>query len=350
MKLAKAYAAMDSLSPLVPFAVSRRDLRPDDVLIRILYCGVCHSDLHQVRSDWGASLYPMVPGHEIVGVVEAVGSQVDRFRKDDKVGVGCLVDSCRECSSCKDKLEQYCSSWVGTYNAVERDGKTPTFGGYSTHIVVDQNFVLRLDKSMPLDRTAPLLCAGITTYSPLKHWGTGPNSRVGVVGLGGLGHMAVRLARSFGAEVTVFTSQSSKIADAKRLGAQNVFVTRGQADWSVVASSQDLILDTVSAAHDLMPYIQSLRRDGTLVMLGLPNQPPVIHPFPLVLQRRRIAGSLIGGLAETQEMLDHCARHGVYSDVEVLPISQVNTAFERLEKADVKYRFVLDLAELHAKL
>ncbi len=346
----KTFAAMDARSPLVPFNISRRELKPADVLVRIEFCGVCHSDLHQARNEWGNSMFPMVPGHEIVGRVEKVGRDVSSFKVGDSVGVGCLVDSCRTCSSCSKGLEQYCEQgWVGTYNSLERDGKTPTFGGYSTHIVVDSAFVLRVPPNMDLARTAPLLCAGITTYSPLKAWGVGPGQKVGVMGLGGLGHVAIRLARSMGAHVVAFTSSTTKVEDALRLGANEVVLSRDPSAFKKHSSTLNLTLDTISAPHDLNPYLDCVAQDGTLVMLGVPDRAPELHPFPLIMKRRRIAGSLIGGIAETQEMLNHCAKTGVLSDIEVLPISKVNLAYERLAKADVKYRFVLDLAELHSK-
>jgi uncharacterized zinc-type alcohol dehydrogenase-like protein len=352
MITSQGYAARGPKTSLTPFTFERRDPRERDVVIDILYCGVCHSDIHQVRNEWGGSLYPMVPGHEIVGRVARVGAAVTKFRVGDLAGVGVLVDSCRTCPSCKDGLEQFCQNgWVQTYNSLEKDGKTPTYGGYADTIVVDEAFTLKVSSKLDLPRIAPLLCAGITTYSPLRHWKAGAGKTVGIVGLGGLGHMAVQFARSFGAEVVVFTTSAAKKDDAVRLGAHEVVVSRNTEEMHRQVGRFDLILDTVAASHDLNAYLELLRRDGTMVLVGLPvvaSTPgaPALQPSTLIFQRRQIAGSLIGGLAETQEMLDYCADHGIGSDVEVIPIQAVNGAYERTLAADVKYRFVLDLQSL----
>jgi uncharacterized zinc-type alcohol dehydrogenase-like protein len=344
---AKAYAAQNATSPLAPFQFERRKPGAHDVLIEILYCGVCHSDIHQVRNEWGGSKYPMVPGHEIVGRVTEVGSQVTKFKAGDLAGIGCLVDSCRTCSSCAEGYEQYCEvKFVGTYNSYEMDGKTLTQGGYSDKIVADENFVLRISDKLALERTAPLLCAGITTYSPLKQWKIGKGHRVAVLGLGGLGHMAVKFAVAMGAEVTVLSTSANKETDAKKLGAHQFVVTKEETGVASVKNYFDFIIDTVSAKHDINMYTAMLRLDGTLIMLGIPPEAPPLQVFNLIGKRRRIAGSLIGGIAETQEMLDYCAEHNIMSDVEVIPISEINNAYERMIKGDVKYRFVIDLKTL----
>lgn len=343
----KAYAAMSAETPLSPWNFQRRDPRPNDVLIDILFCGVCHSDIHQARNEWGGSRFPMVPGHEIVGVVRAVGSKVQKFRTGDRVGVGCLVDSCRTCSSCHEGLEQYCENgWVGTYNSLEKDGVTVTQGGYSDKIVVDEKFVLKIPEALDLAGAAPLLCAGITTYSPLRQWKIGKGHRVGVVGLGGLGHMAVKLARAMGAEVTVFSTSPGKVQDAKRLGAGDVVITKDPEFANAHQNKFDFILDTVSATHDLNPYLSMLKTDRTMTVVGIPTEAPVVEPFHLIFKRRRLAGSLIGGIKETQEMLDFCAEHKIHSDVEVIPIQKINEAYERTIRSDVKYRFVIDMKSL----
>ncbi len=343
----KAYAAFDAQSPLRPFTVHRRDLRAEDVLIDILYCGVCHSDLHQVRNEWRSSIYPMVPGHEIVGRVAQVGAGVTRFKPGDLAGVGCMVDSDRTCASCRAGLEQYCETgFVGTYNAVEKDGKTPTYGGYSQQIVVAEPFVLKIAATEKLDGVAPLLCAGITTYSPLKHWGVGKGHRLGVLGLGGLGHMAVKLGAAFGAEVTLLSSSPGKKADAARLGAHDFVLTSDDKALDAAARRFDFIIDTVSAPHDLARYAGLLRRDGTMVLLGAPDTPAPLPAFALIFGRRSLAGSLIGGIAETQEMLDFCGARGIVADVETIPIQQIDHAYDRMLKGDVRYRFVIDLASL----
>jgi uncharacterized zinc-type alcohol dehydrogenase-like protein len=345
--LIKAFAATSATSPLGPFAIERREPRANDVEIEIQYSGVCHSDLHQARNEWGNAVYPMVPGHEIVGKVTRVGAGVKRFKVGDRAGVGCLVDSCRECASCKAGLEQYCEKGMtGTYNGYERDGKTPTFGGYSQRIVTREEFVLSIAAHLDLSRTAPLLCAGITTFSPLRRANVGKGQRVGVVGLGGLGHMAVKFARALGAEVTVFTTSEKKRADALALGAHEVTLSTDATAMTAQAGRFDFILDTVSAPHDYNALIGALRRDGRMTLVGAPPAPAAIMGFGLIMQRRAIDGSLIGGLPETQEMLDFCAKHEIVSDVEVIPMSKINEAYERMLKGDVKYRFVIDIASL----
>jgi uncharacterized zinc-type alcohol dehydrogenase-like protein len=347
MTTTKAYAAFDNKSPLRPFDVSRREPRESDVTIEILYAGICHSDLHQVRNEWQNAKYPMVPGHEIVGRVVAVGSKVTKVRAGELAGVGCMVDSCRHCGPCGRGLEQYCEEGnTQTYNALERDGKTPTYGGYSRHIVVDQHFALKVAEQGSLETVAPLLCAGITTYSPLKHWKVGKGSRVGVVGLGGLGHMAVKLAAAMGAEVTLFSSSNRKREDAKRLGAHEYVVLSDGAAMSKTTGRLDFILNTVSAQHDITGLAMALRLDGTMVLVGAPEKPLALPVFPLLMNRRAIAGSGIGGIAETQEMLDFCAEKKIGSDVEVIPVQKVNEAYDRLAKGDVRYRFVIDNATL----
>ncbi len=341
------YATHGPTSKLEPFTFERREPGPHDVLIEILYCGICHSDIHQARDEWGGAIFPMVPGHEIVGRVTRVGSQVTRFAVGEPAGVGCFVDSCSRCESCKDGLEQYCEGpLVFTYNSTEKDGTTPTYGGYSSHIVVDENYTLKISPILPLANAAPLLCAGITMYSPLKHFNVGPGRRVGVVGLGGLGHMAIKLATAMGAEVTVFSTSPSKEQDARRLGAHEFVLSNNPKSLAVLANRFDLILDAVSAPHDLTAYLNLLRRDGALALVGAPPKPLEVNAFSLILKRRTLAGSLIGGIRETQEMLDYCAAQRITSDVEVIPIQQVNVAYERTIKGDVRYRFVLDMKTL----
>jgi uncharacterized zinc-type alcohol dehydrogenase-like protein len=343
----KGYAAYDHETPLRPFAFERREPGERDVLIDVLYCGVCHSDLHQVRNEWQSSTYPMVPGHEIVGRVAKVGAAVTRFKPGDLAGVGCMVGSCGVCQSCREGLEQFCEKgFTGTYNAVERDGKTPTYGGYSTRIVVDEGFVLRIAGEKPAPGVAPLLCAGITTYSPLRHWKVGKGHRLGVVGLGGLGHMAVKLGVALGAEVTVLSSSPKKREDAIRLGAQDFLATSDPKAFASAGGRFDFILDTVSAPHDLAAYAGLLRRDGTMILVGVPDKPAPLPAFSLIMGRRSLAGSLIGGIAETQEMLDFCAAKGIVSDVEVIPIQSIDQAYDRMLRGDVRYRFVIDLASL----
>jgi len=343
------YAAHTHTSPLVPFQFKRRELLPTDVHIDILYCGVCHSDIHQVRNEWGNASFPMVPGHEIVGKVINIGSAVSRFKVGDTVGVGCLVGSCRTCPECQEDLEQYCDHPVFTYNSPDPHSGGNTYGGYSDNIVVDQHFVLKIAANLNLAATAPLLCAGITTYSPLMHWQVGAGDKVGVVGLGGLGHMAVKFAHALGAEVVLFTTSPDKIADAKRLGADSVVISKNPEEMARHSLSFDFILNTVAAPHNLDAYTALLKRDGTLCLVGVPDQP---HPSPsvgnLIFKRRNIAGSLIGGLKETQEMLDFCAKHNITSDIEMIPIQQINEAYQRVLKSDVKYRFVIDLQSLKA--
>ena len=348
MSTAYAYAAASANEPLEPLNIERRALRDFDVQIDILYCGVCHSDLHQARNEWHNTVYPVVPGHEIVGRVTATGSKTTRYKAGDLVGVGCLVDACRTCPNCADGLEQYCDNgFVGTYNGRDRVSGENTLGGYSTQIVVDEAFVLRIPDQLDPAAAAPLLCAGITTYSPLRQWGAGPGKKVGIVGLGGLGHMGVKLARAMGAQVVLFTTSPSKVEDGKRLGAHEVVISKDPEQMAAHANSFDFILNTVAAQHDLNPFLNLLRRDGTLCLVGAPEQDhPSPHVFNLIFKRRRLAGSLIGGIAETQEMLDFCAEHGIVSDIEMIPMQQINGAFDRMLKSDVKYRFVIDMASL----
>jgi uncharacterized zinc-type alcohol dehydrogenase-like protein len=344
----KAYAAYSATTPLAPFSFDRRDPGPKDVQIEILYCGVCHSDLHTVRSEWGGTVYPLVPGHEIVGRVVKVGGEVSRFKEGDLAAVGCLVDSCRHCASCAEDLEQYCENGsTGTYGGVEMETGQPTRGGYSERIVVDEHFVLRLSDKLDPAAAAPLLCAGITTWSPLRHWKVERGQKVGVVGLGGLGHMGVKLAHALGAHVVLFTTSPGKAEDAHRLGADEVVISRNPEEMARHAGSFHLILNTVAAPHNLDAFLVLLRRDGAMVLVGAPGEP---HPSPtvfnLIMGRRSLAGSLIGGIAETQEMLDFCAERGIASDIELIPIQRINEAYERMLKSDVKYRFVIDMASL----
>lgn len=343
---AKAYAAFDPHSPLVPWEIARREPGPYDVQIQILYCGVCHSDLHQARNEWKNTIYPCVPGHEIVGRVVAVGEKVTRFKVGDLAGVGCMVDSCGHCDACASGEEQYSrEGFVGTYNG-RGPGSENTYGGYSQVIVVKESFVLHIKHAeKDLAAVAPLLCAGITTYSPLRHWQVGPGKRVGIVGLGGLGHMAVKLAHAMGAHVVLFTTSPGKTADAKRLGADEVCISKDPEQMARYREQLDFILDTVAAPHRLDDYLQLLKRDGTLTLVGAPSEPhPSPEVFNLLFRRRSLAGSLIGGIRETQEMLDFCAEHGIVSDIELIPIDYINTAYERMLKSDVKYRFVIDIA------
>jgi alcohol dehydrogenase (NADP+) len=334
-------------SKLEPFNFTRREPGAHDALIEIQYCGVCHSDIHQARGEWGNSTYPMVPGHEIVGRVTRIGPRVTKLKVGDTVGVGCFVDSCRTCSSCREGLEQFCETHlVFTYNCTEMDGKTPTYGGYSNQIVVDENYVLRIPPKLPLAGAAPLLCAGITTYSPLRTFGVKPGDRVGVIGLGGLGHMAVKIASAMGAHVTVFSTSPRKQTDAKRLGAENFVVSTDPDAMKATANAFNLILDTVASAHDLNAYINALRRDGTLVVVGVSGEPASVAMFPLILARRRLAGSVIGGIRETQEMLNFCGEHNIPADVEVIPAQDVEKAYDRTVKGDVRYRFVIDMKSL----
>jgi len=342
------YAAPSATGALAPFAFDRREPGPRDVQIEIQYCGVCHSDLHTVRGEWPGTVWPAIPGHEILGRVTQVGNQVTKVKVGDTAAVGCMVDSCRGCSECKDDLEQFCTSGATfTYNSKDKHTGGITYGGYSNRIVVDEHFVLTVPKNLDPAGAAPLLCAGITTYSPLRHWNVQPGQRVGIVGLGGLGHMALKLARAMGAEVALFTTSPGKAADAKRLGAHDVIISKDAAEMQKHAGSFHLILDTVSVAHDLDAYTALLRRDGSLVLLGVPPTPNSgPSAFNLIFGRRRVSGSLIGGIRETQEMLDFCGKHGIVSDVEVIPIQYINDAYERMLKSDVKYRFVIDMASL----
>ncbi len=343
----QSYAVESAVAAFQPFHFERRDLGEHDVLIEIDYCGVCHSDIHQARNEWGNSIYPMVPGHEIVGHVAQIGSAVSKFKVGDLAGVGCFVDSCRECSACRDDQEQFCErQCVQTYNSRDFAGQ-PTHGGYSSRIVVDESYTLKVPANLPLANVAPLLCAGITTYSPLRRFNVKKGDKVGVVGLGGLGHMAVKLAVSMGAEVTVFSTSPSKEEDAKRLGAHHFVVTR-DADLSSLANGFDFILDAVSAEHDLNQYLGLLKRNGALVLVGAPEKPLDVHAFSLIVGNRTFAGSGIGGIQETQEMLDYCAANDITSDIEIIPIQNLAEAYERTIKGDVRYRFVIDMKSLQA--
>jgi len=350
VRTVRAYAAASATSALAPTTIPRRDPQPHDVQIEIQYCGICHSDLHTVRNEWGnvmPTAYPCVPGHEIIGRVTKVGSQVKKFKEGDVAGVGCLVDSCRTCPNCREGLEQFCDNMpILTYNGPDRYLGGVTYGGYSENIVVNEDFALRVSDKLDLKGTAPLLCAGITTYSPLRHWNVRKGQKVGVVGLGGLGHMAVKFANAFGANVVLFTSSPGKTSDALRLGAKEVVVSKNQTDVQKHFGSFDFILDTVSAAHNLNAYLDLLKRDGTLTLVGAPETPLPVGVFGLLFRRRQLAGSLIGGIRETQEMLDFCADHGITADIELVRIQQVNEAYERMLRSDVKYRFVIDIASL----
>jgi uncharacterized zinc-type alcohol dehydrogenase-like protein len=341
------YAAHSSTSPLTPFSFNRRDPGPQDVQIDILYCGVCHSDLHTVRNEWTNTNYPVVPGHEIVGRVTKVGAKVRKFKEGDLAGVGCLVNSCRQCESCKAGLEQYCEvEPIYTYNGPDKQLGGMTYGGYSKTVVVDEDFVLRVPTNLDLAAVAPLLCAGITTYSPLRHWKVQKGQKIGVVGLGGLGHMAVKLGNAFGANVTLFTTSLHKKDDAIRLGAKEVVVSKDQAEMERRMRSYDFIIDTVSAEHDINAYLNLLKRDGAMVLVGAPEKPLPLSAFSIIPVRRELSGSMIGGLPETQEMLDFCGKHGITADIEIIPIQKINEAYERMLHSDVKYRFVIDMASL----
>ena len=342
------FAAQDATDPLKPFSFTRRDPGPRDVEIDILFCGVCHSDLHQVRNEWKNTIFPCCPGHEIIGRITRTGDEVTTFKPGDIAGVGCMVDSCRECPNCREGLEQFCDAgFVGTYNGQDkRHGGGITMGGYSNRIVVDAAFTLRIPANLPLEGVAPLLCAGITTYSPLRHWRVSKGQKVGIVGLGGLGHMGVKLAAAMGAHVVLFTTSPGKTEDAKRLGAAEVVISKDQAQMAAHAESFDFILDCVSARHPLEAYLGLLKRDGTLCLVGAPEDPLPIPPFRVIWKRRRFAGSLIGGIAETQEMLDFCGQHGITADVEVIPIQDIETAYARMLRSDVKYRFTIDMSSL----
>jgi uncharacterized zinc-type alcohol dehydrogenase-like protein len=343
------YATESADQPLAPYSFERRDVGPTDVRIDIAYCGVCHSDLHQARNEWSNTVYPCLPGHEIVGRVAEVGSDVTKFKAGDLAGVGCMVDSCRECASCREGLEQYCENgFVPTYNGVEKQTGKVTFGGYSKAIVVDESFVLRLPENLDLAATAPLLCAGITTYSPLRHWKVGPGQKVGIVGLGGLGHMGVKLAHAMGAHVVLFTTSPNKVDDARKLGADDVVISKDPEQMAAHAGSFDFILDTVAAKHDINEYLNLLKRDATLCQVGAPEKPLDVAVFSLIFKRRNFAGSLIGGVAETQEMLDFCGEHGIVSDIEMIRMDEIENAYARMVKSDVKYRFVIDMESLAA--
>jgi uncharacterized zinc-type alcohol dehydrogenase-like protein len=347
MTKAIGYATHSRTTPLGPFNFERREPTPKDVQIEILFCGVCHSDLHLARNEWGMTVYPIVPGHEIVGRVTKVGKDVESFRPGDLAAVGCLVDSCHDCPDCRDGLEQYCPEMVLTYNSPDKHTGKMTYGGYSNQIVVDEHFVLRLSEKLEPAAAAPLLCAGITTYSPLRHWKIKKGDKVGIVGLGGLGHMGVKFARAFGAHVVLFTTSPGKVEDGKRLGAHDVVISKNPDEMKKHADSFDFILNTVAAPHNLDGYTQLLKRDGTMCLVGAPDQP---HPSPsvmnLIFRRRSIAGSLIGSIRETQEMLDFCAERGIVSDIEIIPIQKINEAYDRMLRSDVKYRFVIDLSSL----
>ena len=345
--ITKAFAVTSPGAPLEPMTIERRELRPHDIAIDIAYTGICHSDIHQAREEWGQSIFPMVPGHEIAGVVAATGSAVTKFAIGDRVGVGCFVDSCRECDNCTQGFEQYCLGHVAaTYNGYEADKETPTYGGYSQAIVVDENYVLRIPDSLSLDIAAPLLCAGITLYSPLHAWGAGPGVKVGIVGLGGLGHMGVKIAHAMGAEVTLISHSAHKEADARSLGADHFLLSTNKEDFKAARGSLDLIINTVSANLDLNRYMSLLKLDGTLVMVGLPEEALSVRPFTLTGARRRLAGSNIGGIKETQEMLDFCAAHNLGADIEIIDAQDINKAWDRVVDSDVKYRFVIDTATL----
>ena len=347
MSNAKVYSTPSATSPLALASIQRREPTPHDVQIQILFCGVCHTDLHISRNDWRGTTYPCVPGHEIVGRVTKVGDHVKKFKIGDTVGVGCMVDSCRECTNCKEGFEQFCEKGaIFTYNAPDKHLGGMTFGGYSESVVVDESFVLHIPKNLDLAAAAPLLCAGITTYSPLRHHGVGKGKKVGIVGLGGLGHMGVKLAKAFGAHVVVFTTSAGKTQDAIRLGADEVVNSKNADEMAKHLSSFHFILDTVAAKHDINAYLQLLKRDGTLTQVGVPAEPLDVQVFNLIINRRSFTGSLIGGIAETQEMLDFCGKHNIMSDIELIPIQKINEAYERLLKSDVKYRFVIDMASL----
>ncbi len=348
MTKVKAYAAKQAKAALGPYEIERREPGKHDVEIAIDYCGVCHSDVHQARDEWGGSRFPMVPGHEIVGTVTRIGDAVTRYKVGDKVGVGCFVDSCRQCEPCQKGLEQFCVKGMNqTYNSYEKDGKTPTYGGYSTRIVVDENYVLTIPANIPLAKAAPLLCAGITTYSPLRHWQIKSGDKIAVVGLGGLGHMAVQIAAAMGAEVTVLSTSDGKKADALRLGAKHFINTLQGNVFADYAKQFKLIINTAAGNTDLTNYLGLLNLDGTMVLIGVPEKPMSCHPFPLIVERRNLAGSLIGGIKETQEMLDFCSQHNIAAEIELIPINKINEAYDRMVKGDVRYRFVIDIASLN---
>jgi uncharacterized zinc-type alcohol dehydrogenase-like protein len=347
VKNIKAFGTEAAEAPLSQLNIHRRNPTPHDVEIEILFCGVCHSDLHTARNEWHGTTYPCVPGHEIVGRIVSVGNHVTKFKVGDIGAVGCMVDSCRECEYCKEGLEQYCvPGATQTYNSPDQHLGTQTYGGYSESVVVDEAFVLKVPENLDLAATAPLLCAGITTYSPLRHWNVGPGKKVGVVGLGGLGHMAVKIAKAMGAEVIVFTTSPSKVDDAKRLGADDVVLSKDETEMQRYAGKLHFVLDAVSANHDINAYLNQLRVDGALALVGAPEHPLSVAAFSLIPYRRSFAGSMIGGIAETQEMLDFCGKHNIVSDIEMINIQQINEAYDRLLKGDVKYRFVIDMASL----
>jgi uncharacterized zinc-type alcohol dehydrogenase-like protein len=346
MNIINAYAAFKAKEPLKPFQIQRRNPQIHDVVIDIHYCGVCHSDVHQARDEWGGAIFPMVPGHEISGVVNKVGSAVKRFKVGDKVGVGCFIDSCRTCSACKLGTEQYCENAMTlTYNGREKDG-TPTFGGYSTQIVVDENYVLKLPENLPLDKAAPLMCAGITTYSPLLHWKIKPSNKIGIVGLGGLGHMAVKIAVALGAEVSVLSRSNNKKEDAIRFGATHFIHTLNEKVFDEYKNYFDFIINTAAGNTNLNQYLSLLKHDSTMILVGVPEHPSSFNPSSLILKRRSIAGSVIGGIKETQEMLDFCGKHNISADIELIPITKINEAYDRIVKGDVNYRFVIDIQSL----
>lgn len=346
--ITKGYAAKTPKAPLEPFSFEHREPRENDILINIEFCGVCHSDVHQVRNEWGKGYFPMVPGHEIVGRVAKVGNKVHKFKEGDLVGVGCMVDSCRTCRPCQESLEQYCENgFTGTYNGFDRKTNQPTRGGYADKIVVDQAFVLKIPANLPLSSVAPLLCAGITTYSPMRHWQVKPGQKVGIIGLGGLGHMGVKFAHAMGAHTVVLTHSGNKQADSLRLGANEVLVSSNPDEMKRHAASFDFLLCTISAPYDVNTYLNLLKLDGAMVLLGVPDKELQTQVFSLIYGRRTLAGSLIGGIAETQEMLDYCGLHNITSDVEIIPIQKINEAYERMIKSDVRYRFVIDMKSLN---
>jgi uncharacterized zinc-type alcohol dehydrogenase-like protein len=346
-KQLKAFGTEAANAPLNQLTIKRREPTAHDVVIDILYCGVCHSDLHTARNEWHGTIYPCVPGHEIVGKVVSVGNHVSKLKVGDQVGVGCIVDSCRECQYCKDGLEQFCEpGMTGTYNSPDKYLGTPTYGGYSESVVVDEKYVLRIPDNLDLAATAPLLCAGITTYSPLHHWKVGPGKKIGVVGIGGLGHMGIKIAHAMGAHVVAFTTSESKFAEAKRLGADEVVLSKDEKQMAAYKGKLHFILDAVSAEHDINAYLNLLRVDGTLALVGAPEHPLPVAAFSVIVGRKSFAGSMIGGIAETQEMLDFCGKHNIVADIEMIRMQQINDAYERLLKGDVKYRFVIDMASL----
>ncbi|HJT86176.1 MAG TPA: NAD(P)-dependent alcohol dehydrogenase [Nitrososphaeraceae archaeon] len=340
------YAAKEAKAPLTPFSFERRSLLDHDVMIDILYCGICHTDIHQVKNEWGKSTYPMVPGHEIVGIVSQVGSKVTHLKVGDKVGVGCFVDSCRNCHACRQGLEQYCANILTTYNSIEKDGKTPTQGGYSNKIIVDENYILRMPDNLVLENAAPLLCAGITLYSPLIRYGAGPGKNVAIIGLGGLGHIGVKIAHALGADVTLLSHSLKKQQDAKNMGANSFYATSDPKTFEKLEGYFDIIINTVSTNLNLTQYLNLLRLGGTMVIVGAPEKDTQLSAHSLISSRRNLTGSLIGGLRETQEMLDFCSKHNIVCDVELIPIQKVNEAYERILNSDVRYRFVIDLKSL----